>query len=456
MKNKKGFTLVELLAVIVIFSILSTIAVVGVSKSLDNSKKKLLVSSSKNLASAGEAYYIANGGDGTIEVDCSDIAEVNDIDYESCVVKIRKKKAEVTIHGKGKFEGMVICRGTKQESVVTNSCTTPSGCFQIDDSSSSRIRSYYDYEYNDSSNDACPRDVIIPSEINGTKITSIFAWAFKKKGITSVKIPNTITQIGKDSFRNNKISRLDLPSSVVNIGMGAFNGNDITKLVLPNKLKYIGDAAFANNEIENLVIPSSVTQIETAAFNNNRLPDSQAFIYARKSDGSIDKTKIVSYGGINRDNIVIPDGVQTFSGNVQGNGSFAFNSITSITIPNSVISIASNAFANNKLTSVTIPSSVKSIGAQAFSYNDLVTVNLNEGLETMSSWVFSNNEISEIVIPSTVTSMNYGVLQYNKNLTKVVNKTGRGFDWCNIINGSGSTCEPYITGELGNVIIASE
>jgi hypothetical protein len=47
--------------------------------------------------------------------------------------------------------------------------------------------------------------------------------------------------------------------------------------------------------------------------------------------------------------------------------------LTSITIPNSVISIGLSAFAFTGLTSVTIPSSVTSIGSQAFHYCSVLT-----------------------------------------------------------------------------------
>ena len=50
-----------------------------------------------------------------------------------------------------------------------------------------------------------------------------------------------------------------------------------------------------------------------------------------------------------------------------GDNAFYLNSLTSVTIPNSVTSIGDLAFSNNSLTSVTIPNSVTSIGDLAFS-----------------------------------------------------------------------------------------
>ena len=93
------------------------------------------------------------------------------------------------------------------------------------------------------------------------------------------------------------------------------------------KIVTIGANVFANNQLTSVIIPNSVTSIGNAAFNNNQLPDVQAFIYKRNSDGSIDNTKIVSYGGAKRDNVEIPSSVT----NIEGSA-FRYNQLTSVTI----------------------------------------------------------------------------------------------------------------------------
>lgn len=57
-KNNKGFTLVELLGVIVILSILITIAGIAISKYIKNSQNKTYLSFEKNLKSAANNYMI--------------------------------------------------------------------------------------------------------------------------------------------------------------------------------------------------------------------------------------------------------------------------------------------------------------------------------------------------------------------------------------------------------------
>ena len=58
--NKKGFTLVEILAAITILGILSTIAIVSVNKIIQSGKEKHYKTAEKNLILAGQSYVQEN------------------------------------------------------------------------------------------------------------------------------------------------------------------------------------------------------------------------------------------------------------------------------------------------------------------------------------------------------------------------------------------------------------
>lgn len=60
LKNRKGFSLVELLAVIVIVGILATLAVVGVSRYLDRARIEKVSQNRKNVAMAAQLYLQSN------------------------------------------------------------------------------------------------------------------------------------------------------------------------------------------------------------------------------------------------------------------------------------------------------------------------------------------------------------------------------------------------------------
>lgn len=60
MKNEKGLTLIELLAVIVILAIIAAIAIPAIGNIIDNSRGKALVADATNVMSAANLYFADN------------------------------------------------------------------------------------------------------------------------------------------------------------------------------------------------------------------------------------------------------------------------------------------------------------------------------------------------------------------------------------------------------------
>ena len=265
-------------------------------------------------------------------------------------------------------------------------------CFEFD--ATGKINNYYDNEDDNTSNPACPRDVVIPQGV-----TFIGEYAFSSNSLTSVIIPDSVNSIGND----------------------AFSENFLTSVIIPNSVTDIGDSAFAGNlDLELYIFPSS----SNPTVENNAFPNGYA-IATKDVCFEFDATdtgKINNYYDNEDDNtsnpacprdVVIPQGVTSI-------GTYAFynNSLTSVTIPDSVTSIGNKAFWVNSLTSVSIPDSVTSIGSYAFEKNFLTSVIIPDSVIFIGEYAFSKNYLTSVIIPDSVNSIG-GYAFYENSLTSV-------------------------------------
>ena len=124
--KKKGFTLVELLAVIVILAIILVIAVPKVMSVIEDSKKATLESTAKMIASGAEKQKVQNTVLGKEnEITCDSVAKINKGDYASCDITFDNNTAKVTIEGSGKFDGLYVCNGTKTSATAVDQECSP-------------------------------------------------------------------------------------------------------------------------------------------------------------------------------------------------------------------------------------------------------------------------------------------------------------------------------------------
>ena len=119
MKNKNGFTLVELLAVIVILAVILVIAVPKITDTIKNSKIASFESSAKTIAAQAEKKKMENEIlEDAGSINCSDVVKLNDTDYGNCSITFDGNTAKVTLVGKGKFEGLSVINGTKENATA--------------------------------------------------------------------------------------------------------------------------------------------------------------------------------------------------------------------------------------------------------------------------------------------------------------------------------------------------
>ena len=259
MQKKKGFTLVELLAVIVILAVILVIAVPQIMSVIESARKGSIESTAKLIAEGAEREYTNRkilGKDTNIE--CSDVSSMNSNDYGTCVITFDNTgKATVKVTGKGKFEGYT-CNGnsTNMECIkgeIPGSTETAAQYFSYSEVEGGVSITGYNIEGG--------LDVVIPSMINGKKVVAIADYAFTSNGVPPTTISNTKKVMPLYLYNGNKASVHKLAPSPTGLG--------ITSVVIPSTVKSIGEFAFTGNKLTEVTIPSSVTSIESYAFSEN-------------------------------------------------------------------------------------------------------------------------------------------------------------------------------------------
>ena len=120
-------------------------------------------------------------------------------------------------------------------------------------------------------------DLVIPPSVvaaNGQTYTvkKIGDAAFARNSLTSVSIPNTVTEIGRKSFSGNpNLSSLSLGQNVQSIRPFAFENCGLTSISLPDSLVLINERAFLNCRIRTITFNSTIQRIDVAAFEGNDL-----------------------------------------------------------------------------------------------------------------------------------------------------------------------------------------
>jgi hypothetical protein len=223
--------------------------------------------------------------------------------------------------------------------------------------------------------------VVIPQTIAGKTVVAIGPIAFVAAPVTSVSIPNTVTNIGANAFLGcASLTNVSLPESLITIEAQVFS--DCTSLKTIN-------------------IPASVSEIGSLVF--WRCPNLESFTVAAENskftsqDGVLfDKAQktLMNYPAAKPGAFIIPNTVNNIV-------AYAFadsHALTNVSIPNSVTTISNDAFENSGIFAAIIPDSVTNLGYDAF---------------------FSCTNLISATIPNTITNLAYGMFGGCVNLRDV-------------------------------------
>ena len=260
-------------------------------------------------------------------------------------------------------------------------------------------------------------------------ITSIGEYAFSKTPFWSNQ-PDGVVYFGNMLYKY-KGEMPDNTSIVVKngttiINRGAFyQCKGLTSITIPNSVTNIGSTALMETSITEITLPTKLKEIDVTALNSTHLTTINVAVanpYYCSIEGvlfSKDQKTLVKYPqGKNNATYSIPEGVVTIEG-------YAFEScanLSSVFFPKSVNTIQDYAFLRSGLHSATIPNSVKHCGGGIFySCDSLVSVVLSTNLTEIPYLMFSNcSSLKKVSIPNGVTSIGSDAFSSCRSLDSVI------------------------------------
>ena len=279
-----------------------------------------------------------------------------------------------------------------------------------------------------------------------SQLTTIGEGAFAGcSSLTSIYIPGSVITIGNNAFEDcSNLTTVTIGdnSLLTTIGEGSFsNCSSLTSIYIPSSVTTIGNDAFSN--CSNLIIYCEVFSQPSgwsSSWNSSNRPvvwssyneihgNLNDFEYGVciNEDGNIYIT-IVGYNGSNT-NVVIPEYIKANEKDIivktiADNAFYDNDTITSVTIPNSVTTIGSGAFYScSNIERVTFGdnSQLTSIGDSAFSHcSSLTSTYIPNNVTTIGNQAFSNcSSLTSIYIPSSVITIGDDTFSGCSNLITV-------------------------------------
>lgn len=356
-----------------------------------------------------------------------------------------------------------------------------------------------------------PAALVIPSEKDGQDVVAIADNAFENQAsVTSVLIPDTVTEIGRQAFRNcanlaavnegNNIAsiapnafygtawdsnltggevylgktlykyaggmytdtEITVKEGTLGIAGNAFNGMDkLVKVTLPAGLTNIGEYAFGGAQtgtgLTEITFPDSVTEIGANAFRN------------AKSLAKVTLGANVAYIGDNAfGGTAVSD--LTYGANAEFGAQGPFRGLTAaatVTLGDNVTAFPAKLFEEwTGLASVSL-GGVTQLPANAFDgFENLATVALDD-VTVLGDYAFRGTALTEVTIPEGVTGIGNGVfanctklakVNYNAADASAPNSANNAFAGCtalaSVVIGEGAAVPDYFFQNLTSLTSA--
>lgn len=246
-------------------------------------------------------------------------------------------------------------------------------------------------------------DVVLPNTI-----TSVY---FGNSAMTSIVIPNSVTQMGQNAFSGCAgLESVTLGNGITRLEDRTFaQCTSLTTITLPSTLSFIGKNVFNNcQSLTSISIPDSVTTVGDSAFSGCT---SLMYITIQDGDNDVSLGNEVFMNCSAVESITMPDSIKqmgsrvflqctnlkyvTFGGGISAipEGTFSYcTDLSQISIPSTITAIGKNAFAGcSNLSQVFFASTLSAIGTSAFANTHLASQQLPLNISSIGESAFPSS-----------------------------------------------------------------
>ena len=227
--KKRGFTLVELLAVIVVIGLILVIVVPRVLKNIDEEKKSTFISSAKALIRKVEYDYMDKEDFDYVALKTFNINDISmsNYDIDNSTIKMKDGDIYIKLIGKEKFEGYK-CIGT----INNLNCREKKACTTLKalTSVTTYVNGQYTYTYNGSTG----WSVALTDKESTDPVTTELCETVNDKPIVSMKnmfSNSAATSLDLSSFDTSKVTDMSYmfcSSKATSLDLSSFDTSNVT------------------------------------------------------------------------------------------------------------------------------------------------------------------------------------------------------------------------------------
>lgn len=267
--------------------------------------------------------------------------------------------------------------------------------------------------------DSCCQNLVnlATVRLNCTMLGYIGEKLFQNTAITSIVIPNSVSNIKKYAFAGCvNLTQVTLPSSIIKISEGVFSGSGIASAIIPERITSVEPYAYANcPNLQIVEIPKNLTTINHVFDGCNNIKQVRWNAIDCRDANFGNSVEKFTFG----------ESVKVIPWNLCQN----MTKLTSIVIPNSVEQIYTSAFDGcSSVTSLQIGSNVRKIGNYAFQGTKISNLVIPDMVDTIGSYAFANSSLlSSVVVGKNVKFIDGFAFGNCTNLKTIFNYSNLNF-----------------------------